>query len=154
MAEFGESGLSEKARKRYLCEENIRRTEIIKQMAEEKIYGFDRVFTLEEVKERYGLFGDFSFVIETDGYTSFSEECRRPAVRDLVIEDYRFGKATHGHLPERGPQPPFIGMGPSFRKGAVLAEGNILNHAPTFAKILGLTLKDAVGHAEDEILNG
>lgn len=35
MAEFGESGLSEKARKRYLCEENIRRTEIIKQMAEE-----------------------------------------------------------------------------------------------------------------------
>ena len=35
MAEFGESGLSEKAKKRYLCEENIRRTEIIKQLAKE-----------------------------------------------------------------------------------------------------------------------
>lgn len=125
---------------------------LLQQMAEEKIYGFDRVFTDAEVKERYGLYGDFSFVIETDGYTSFSEECSRPAVRELVNEDYRFGKATHGHMPERGPQPPFIGMGPSFRKGAVLEEGNILNHAPTFAKILGLELKDATGHAEDRIL--
>ena len=36
MAEQGESGLSEKAKKRYLCQENLRRLEIIKQVAAEQ----------------------------------------------------------------------------------------------------------------------
>ena len=114
-------------------------------MAEEGIYGFSEVLTEEEMKKRYGLYGDFSFCIETDGFTSFSEDLDRPAVRPLDTSDYRFGHATHGHMPEKGPQPPFLGMGPSFRKGAVLTEGSILDHAPTFAKILGLQLPDADG---------
>ena len=124
------------------------------EMAEEKLYGFEHVFTADEVKERYGLSGGFSFVLENDGYTSFSDEWFRPAVRGLVNTDYRYGKATHGHMPEKGPQPPFVGMGPSFKKGVVLPEGSILNHAPTFAKILGLELKDAVGKAVEEMLEG
>ncbi len=125
---------------------------LLSHMAEERIYGFEKVFTLEEVKERYGLYGDFSFVIETDGFSSFSESCSRPIVRELKIDDYRFGRATHGHMPEKGPQPPFIGKGYSFKKGVVVPEGNILNHAPTFAKIFGLELPDAVGHVEKAIL--
>jgi len=125
---------------------------LLRHMAEERIYGFEKVFTTAEVKERYGLYGDFSFVIETDGFSSFSESCCRPIVRELKTDDYRFGHATHGHMPESGPQPPFIGKGPSFKKGVVLQEGNILNHAPTFAKIFDLELPDAVGHAEDAIL--
>ena len=40
---------------------------LLKQMADEKLYGFEKVFTADEVKE-YGLCGDFSFVIETDGF--------------------------------------------------------------------------------------
>ena len=119
--------------------------QILNDMAEEGIYGFSEVLTEEEMKTRYGLYGDFSFCIETDGFTSFSEDLDRPAVRPLDTSDYRFGHATHGHMPEKGPQPPFLGMGPSFRKGAVLTEGSILDHAPTFAKILGLQLPDADG---------
>lgn len=125
---------------------------LLTRMAEEKIYGFERVFTADELKERYGLYGDFSFAIETDGFSSFSEGWCRPIVRELKTDDYRFGHATHGHMPEKGPQPTFIGKGPSFKKGAVVPEGNILNHAPTFAQIMGLELKDAVGHAEIAIL--
>ena len=127
--------------------------ELLYAMADEKLYGFEQVFTREEVKERYGLDGDFSFVIETDGFTTFADDWNRPVVRDLDTSDYRFGHSTHGHMPEKGPQPTFLGMGPSFKKGAVVAEGHILNHAPTFAKILDVELPQAKGKAEEELLN-
>lgn len=126
---------------------------LLSELAGDKLYGFERVFTKEEVKELYSLDGNFSFVLESDGYTSFSEECVRPIVRPLNTDDYRTGRATHGHMPEKGPQPTFIGCGPSFKKGAVIETGNILNHAPTIAKILGLDLKDAEGKIENKILN-
>lgn len=126
--------------------------DMLQKMAGEKLYGFERVFTKEEVRERYGLDGDFSFVIETDGFTTFSDDWRRPVVRDLDTSDYRFGHSTHGHMPEKGPQPPFIGMGPSFAPGVVLEEGHILNHAPTFARILDVELLQAEGKCEDRLL--
>lgn len=121
-------------------------------MADEGIFGFDRVFTKAEVEKLYGLSGNFSFVIESDGFTSFSEEWERPVVRPTDVTDYRLGHSTHGHMPEKGPQPPFLGIGPSFRKGVVLEKGNIINHAPTFAAILGIDLPDAEGKAETRLL--
>lgn len=123
------------------------------EMKDDGIYGFERVLKTEEANELYGLDGDFSFVIETDGFTSFSEDWRRPFVRKLNPIDYRFGRGTHGHSPEKGPQPPFIGMGPSFKKGVRVENGHILNHAPTIARILGLDLQDAEGKVVEEILN-
>ena len=125
---------------------------LLRDMAEEGIYGFERVFTAEEVKERYGLYGDFSFVIETDGFTSFSEAWERPVVRPIDISDYRLGHSTHGHMPEKGPQPPLLAMGPSIRSGFVQESGSILGHAPTFAKILEITLPEAQGQAHDALL--
>lgn len=125
---------------------------LLKYMASEKIYGFEKVFTVEEVKEKYGLDGDFSFVLETDGFSSFNEAWTRPVVRTIDITDYRYGASTHGHMPEKGPQPPFMAVGPSFKKGVVVENGNLLNHAPTFAKALGISLPEAQGKAVDEIL--
>lgn len=121
-------------------------------MQNEGIYGFERVYTADEMKEKYGLFGDFSFVLETDGYTGFGENLTRPAVKECDVSDYRFSHGTHGHEPDKGPKPPFIAKGPSFKNGVVIPTGNILNHAPTLAAVLGLELRDAVGHAVDEIL--
>ncbi len=121
-------------------------------MAKEGVYGFERVYTTPEVKEKYGLCGDFSFVLETDGYTSFGEWLTRPAVRGYDLSDYRFGKGTHGHEPHKGPQPTFIAKGPSFKQGVVIPQGDILNHAPTFAAALGIRLPDAVGKPVWEIL--
>ncbi len=125
---------------------------LLSEMASEKIYGFDEVFTKEEVEKLYGLSGDFSFVLESDGYTSFSESLVRPIVIPRNTNDYRTGRGTHGHLPEKGPQPTFIGAGPSFKEGVCVDEGNILNHAPTLAEILGLSLRDARGECVTEIL--
>lgn len=125
---------------------------LLSDMASEGIYGFERVYTADEVREKYGLYGDFSFVLETDGYTSFGEWLTRPSVRPCDTSDYRFGHGTHGHEPHKGPQPPFVAKGPSFKAGVVIKEGSILNHAPTLAAALGLELPDADGRPVYEIL--
>ncbi|MBQ2737973.1 MAG: alkaline phosphatase family protein [Clostridia bacterium] len=127
--------------------------DILKSLCDEGVYGISRVFTEKEVRDEFSLFGDFSFVLEGDGYTSFGEWVSPPAVKGYDLADYRFGRATHGHLPTLGPQPTFIGRGPSFRACKTVPTGDILNHAPTLAKLLGTELFDAVGVAVDEILN-
>lgn len=127
---------------------------LLKGLAKQRESGFERVFTKDEVRERYGLDGDFSFVLETDGNSSFRDDWTPPILRPLDMEDYRTGHGTHGHQPEKGNQPTFIGCGPSFRRGARVREGSILNHAPTMAQILHIDLPDAWGHAEASILKG
>ena len=103
------------------------------------------LYTIDEVKEKYGLYGDFSFVLETDGYTTFGEYLKMPAVRNYDFSDYRYGKATHGYLPEKGPQPTFVGCGPSFKNGYSVKDCSMLDHASTFAQIFGFEFKNGKG---------
>ena len=99
------------------------------------------------------LDGAFSFVIEADGYTSFGDHWTRPVVLDRNNnDDYRYGRATHGHLPEKGPQPVFAAKGPAFRDGAVLPSGRLVDEAPTLAAVLGLEIPGADGHPVRELL--
>ena len=125
--------------------------ELLTDMASEGIYGFEKVYTEAELLE-LGLRGAFSFVLEGDGYTSFSDSAIRPIVKSFDAGDYRFGRGTHGHLPTKGPQPTFIASGPSFRKDVIIPEGSILNHAPTIAAALGIELPEAEGSAVYDIL--
>lgn len=118
----------------------------LEQLAAEKTKGFSEIFTREEVKERYHLDGEFSFVIEGDGVSSFKEYWKGESERSKVAEDL-YGQ--HGALPEKGHQPTMFGFGPSIRKGVAIPRGNILDHAPTFAKILGVELPEAYGKAVD-----
>ncbi|MBR5110718.1 MAG: alkaline phosphatase family protein [Clostridia bacterium] len=124
----------------------------LKQMAEDGLYGFGRVYTAQEAREEEGLYGGFSFVLETDGYTSFSNACTRPFVRPADNSDYKFGRATHGYHPDKGPQPTLLACGPHIRPGVVLERRSILDEAPTYARILGVELPDAEGKAMEEIL--
>ncbi|MBR5140368.1 MAG: alkaline phosphatase family protein [Clostridia bacterium] len=126
---------------------------LLSDMAREGIYGFDAVYTDLEAREKFSLYGDFSFVLEGDGFTYFTEHFSEPAMRRYDYGDYSVGHGKHGHLPTKGPQPIFIGKGPSFKSGALIERGNILNHAPTLAKVLGVEIFDSVGIAEESILN-
>ncbi|MBQ9080201.1 MAG: alkaline phosphatase family protein [Clostridia bacterium] len=121
-------------------------------MCEEGIYGFSKVFRREELEESEHLSGDFSFVLESDGYTSFSDSCKRPVIQPIDLTDFRFGAATHGYLPDLGPQPTLVAKGPHIKEGVVLDRRPIVDEAPTYAKILGVELPDAQGTAIDEIL--
>ena len=63
-------------------------------------------------------------------------------------------KATHGYSPNKENYTTFfIGSGRGFKKGVVIDKGNLINHGPTLAKILGLKFKDIDGEAVEEILN-
>lgn len=125
---------------------------LLRYLCDEGIYGIGRVFTEPEARATERLGGDFSFVLETDGYTAFGEDWRRPIVKNLDLTDYRFGKATHGYLPDKGPQPIFFARGPAIKHGVVLEKRDIVDEAPTFAKVLGLSLPDADGKVIHEIL--
>ena len=125
---------------------------ILQQMAEEGLYGFERVYTAKEARMEEGLYGDFSFVLETDGYTSFSNDYNRPLVRAADNSDYKFGRATHGYHPDKGPQPTLLACGPHIRSGVILERRSILDEAPTYARILGINLPNADGLPIDDIL--
>lgn len=127
--------------------------QILSEMRDEGIYGIGEIYTTEEINEREHLSGDFTFVLETDGYSSFSDGWTRPYVKKLDLSDYRFGKATHGYLPDKGAQPTFIACGPDIKQGVVLERRPIVDEAPTYAKILGITMPWADGTPIDEILN-
>ena len=124
----------------------------LQSLLEQEVYGFSRIFTEEESRTQEHFGGPFSFVLETDGYTSFGDYCSRPLVRDLTNEDYRFGAATHGYLPRFGPHPMLLAKGPSIRENTVLCGNHIVNEAPTYAKILGADLPNTDGSPIDEIL--
>ena len=121
-------------------------------LCQEGVYGFSRVLTAEEAWREEHLDGDFSFVLETDGYTSFGDSCVRPLVRNFDITDYRYGHATHGYLPVKGPQPIFLCKGPDFRENVVIPEGRLIDQAPTYAKLLGVELPGADGVPMDALL--
>lgn len=124
----------------------------LRHLAAEGIYGISQVLTRDEFTE-HRLDGEFSFVLESDGYTSFGDRWTRPIVLDRNnSEDYRYGRATHGYLPEKGPQPVFLAKGPAFRENVVLPTGRLVDEAPTFAAVLGVEIPGAEGRAMTELL--
>lgn len=126
---------------------------LLKHMAKEGIYGINRVFTQEEANEQEHLGGDFSFVLESDGFSALGDHFVRPLVTNYDSTDYRYGRATHGYLPEKGPQPFFLAKGPDFHENIILENRNLVDEAPTFARLLGVALPLADGEAIEEFIN-
>jgi predicted AlkP superfamily pyrophosphatase or phosphodiesterase len=125
---------------------------LLRYFCEEGIYGISKVFTEPEARRKEHLGGDFSFVLETDGYSAFGDDWNRPLVKPFDTLDYRYRKATHGYLPEKGPQPIFFAKGPGIKNRKTLESRNIVDEAPTFAKLLGVHLPNTDGICIDEIL--
>ncbi len=118
-----------------------------------KEYGVEAVFDKKYCLEHFNLSGDFEFILEGVGSTVFGEN----TTGDIIIlsnsENYAYSKASHGHLPYKGPQPIFVGFGPDFKENYITNERyNLVDEASTFAKILNLELKQAEGIVIEEIL--
>ena len=126
--------------------------QLLRWMKKEGIYGIGEVYTAEEAHEKYHLNGDFAFVIESDDYTSFGESVNGELVESFGDRDYRYGKASHGHLPEKGPQPIFMAKGPDFAENVVIENGRLIDEAPTYAKVLGVDLPDTDGMPINEFI--
>ena len=125
---------------------------VLRRLCDDGIYGISRVYTAKEAQEEEHLAGGFSFVLETDNYTSFSNAWTRPLIRGKDLSDYRFGNATHGHHPDKGPQPTFFAFGPHFRAGAVVERAVLADEAPTIARVLDVDLGEVDGRVIEEVL--
>ena len=73
-------------------------------------------------------------------------------MQNFDASDYRFGRATHGYMPDYGPQPVFVAKGPGIREGVALGRGRVIDEAPTFAALLGQEMPWADGQPIREIL--
>ena len=105
---------------------------------EDGTYGIDTVLNAEEAEKEYGLKGGFSFVIESrEGYC-FEDGTEEPFIRTDPPFAPGLGHSTHGHMPQKGPKPVFIGFGPDFKAGTTRDGGSILEHFSVFKDILGL----------------
>ena len=125
---------------------------LLEEMRRAGVYGVGEVLTAAEAKARYGLEGPFRFVLEGDGTTAFRSDWTGPLARVNPGAESGLHHSSHGHMPERGPQPPMLVCGPAFRKGATVETASILDEAPTFAAALGVDLPQARGQAIREIL--
>ena len=122
----------------------------LRTLQENPQYGIEKVYTVEETRERYGIYGTFSFMLESDGRTAFTDRWKEPAFR--LRDETDSYRAKHGYEPEKGPQPIFMGRGPSFKQGALIPKAEIIDCAPTLAAIMGQVLRDAEGKALAELL--
>ncbi len=126
----------------------------LKEWAGAGIYGFSQVFTVAETEENESLAGDFSFVLETDGYTGFGTACEGEFVTSGSLhKDYRYSHGKHGYLPDKGPQPVFVAKGPDFASGNKLVPFcRLVDEGPTFAALLEVSMPEADGKPVLELL--
>ena len=123
------NGISEKAALAYLQD-----------ITKDQSSGIERVFSKDELRDRYGTFGSFSIMIEGDDHTQFSNETDCEIERKITVDDHH-GVSTHGNMPEKSPKPLFIASGPGIAHRSI-SEANMLQEASTFLKIMGLSNQD------------
>ena len=114
--------------------------------------GFSEILLPDELSRLYGLRGDFSFILETDGETGFLSDWTGPLFSSTTNGDYRGSRASHGHRPEKGVQPCLILRDPNRKHPVCLENGRIIDQAPTFAALLGAVMPQADGHPMTELL--
>lgn len=125
---------------------------VLQRLCDDGVYGIRRVYTAAEAASEEHVSGGFSFMLEGDGFTAFDNDWHRPLVRSAAFSDYRVGRATHGHQPDKGPQPTLMAFGPHIRAGVSLDQAALVDEAPTFARVLGLHMGDTDGTCLDALL--
>ena len=106
------------------------------------------VFTREEVRERFHEDGDFALMIEAAPNYGIGGDCVGKLVTPAGSDDYKYSVSTHGHLPFRGPKPPFIVAGPGVEPGRYMG-ARLIDEAPTLMRLAGIPFDEAALDGED-----
>ena len=126
--------------------------EVLKDLVQQEDSGFAALYTAEECAAKEHLGGGFSFVLETDGETFFGDRCTGAYMDPVPETPYGRIHGSHGHHPDKGPQPVFFAKGPAFRCGAALPHADLIDEAPTIAASLGLSMPGCDGRVLTELL--
>lgn len=95
------------------------------------------VFTREEVRALYHEEGEFALMFEAAPNYGVGGDCTGELVTPSGSADYRYAVSTHGHLPFRGPKPPFVVAGPGVVPGRY-AGARLVDEAPTMMSLAGI----------------
>lgn len=114
--------------------------------------GISEIMTPEETSARYHLTGAYSFMVETDGHTSFSGNLSGELITQTNNLDYRTSVAGHGHQPQKGAKPAFILRNPYSKQRIQMTGGRVVDQAPTLAKLLGVSMTTCDGKPIPEFL--
>ncbi len=132
------------------CMTEKKARELLASVCEEYPQYIERVFTKEELKERYHIRGSFSFMLEAAPGVVFSNATGPgPLAEKTTGSDYKFSVSTHGHMPEKGDKPPFVASGPGIKAGVTLQKGELVDAAPTILRLAGIEPVNMDGTAFD-----
>lgn len=95
------------------------------------------VFTREQVRVLYHEDGEFSLMLEAAPNYGIGGDAVGELVTPAGSADYRYAVSTHGHLPFRGPKPPFVVAGPGVVPGHY-AGARLVDEAPTMMSLAGI----------------
>ena len=133
--------------------ETYRKTyQLLQNMVEEEVYGFSKLYTEQECREKEHFGGDFAFVLETDGYTAYNLRMKRPYQKKPNFIEFKYARGQHGHSPDLGMKPVFVCKGPAFCENVTIDTANLIDEAPTLAAGLSLDLKGADGKILSEFI--
>ena len=124
---------------------------ILKEIQQTYPQEIEKVWTAEEALNQWHMKGDFEFVVETVTSVSFGKNLTGDLIESVDNSDYKFSVATHGHLPTKGDQPPFILSGPDIKMGVQIQGAKLVDEAPTIMKIYGIVMEDIDGHPLDVV---
>lgn len=116
----------------------------------------ERIFTREEVI-KLGADSSCSFMVEAKKGYYFIDTTSGEFIETIDVT--KVGSvphhilSSHGYLPTKPNYTTFLlATGPGIKENHIVQQGSLLNHAPTFAHLLGLSLKNIDGHIEWSIL--
>lgn len=129
--------------------------EVVLQMLNEAketgLFGISKIYDRESAASEH-LTGEFEFVLEGDGATAFANDVLSPYATPANAVLTGLCQGSHGYHPDKAARPTFIACGPSIKRGVVLKNGNLVDGAPTYAEILGISLPCADGTPFYEII--
>ena len=107
---------------------------------------------------KLGADSNCSFMLEAKRGFYFIDEIHGNIIENVNDSDIgkvsHRTKATHGYSPKKDNYGTFlIASGKGIKKGINLESGKLINHGPTFAKLLGVDLPNTDGIVEERILD-
>ncbi len=120
-----------------------------------QLEGVEHVFERDEI-EQLGADITADFMVEAKEGYYFIDEIFGDLIE--IVQESEIGrishrlKGCHGYLPTKPNYQTFLLMsGPHIKKGYVTKGGAIINHAPTFAKILNIQLEQVDGKVQEDL---
>lgn len=131
----------------YIYTQNFEKLDELKKLVE-NVEGVERVYSQEEAQQR-GCDPSCSLMVEAKPGYYFTDESDRPTVVERV-DPNTLGQAdryhgVHGYDPNKTDyQTTLVFNGPAIKEGHTIEKANLVDEAPTFAKLLSMKFKNEI----------